>query len=79
MKYEITGRFKIGRDMQRFTKVVEAESEKLARLKILSKIGSDHGSRRADIEIEGVTNAEKEQPKATGNEKGKQEAGKQEA
>jgi len=64
MKYEISGKFKIGTEIQAFTKIVEAESEKLARLKVLSKLGSDHHTKRADIKIEEVKqNAEKEKPK----------------
>lgn len=54
MKYELTGKFKLVNEIQKFTKIVEAESEKLARLKVLSKLGSDHRVKRQDIEIEEV-------------------------
>jgi len=51
MKYELNGTFKISKNIQKFTKIVEAESEKLARLKVFCKIGSDHRVKRRGIEI----------------------------
>ncbi len=54
MKYEISGTFKVGGEMQNFTKVIEAESEKLAQLKVLCKLGSDHKTKRRNIEIKEV-------------------------
>ena len=62
MKYELNGTFKISKYVQKFTKIVEAESEKLARLKVLSKLGSDHRVKRQSIEITEVKeNVEKKE------------------
>ena len=72
MKFEITGTFRIGDGRQNFTKLVEAESEKLAQLKVLSKLGSDHKVKRRDIEIKAVTKEITKEVKANVEKESKQ-------
>ncbi len=54
MKFEVTGRFRMGRGNGEFSKQVEAESENHAVETVYSLIGSEHRARRRDIEIESV-------------------------
>ncbi len=58
MMFRIKGYFRKGGKVVRFTKTVEADSEKLAREKLLSLIGSNHKVKRASIYIEGVEKVE---------------------
>lgn len=51
MKYEVMGKFKAGRKRERFTKVVDAKNESMARELVYSLIGSEHGQKRRAIEI----------------------------
>jgi len=54
MKFEVTGTFKAGREMAKFTKEVEAESEDLAVEKVYALLGSEHRTKRPDIDVESV-------------------------
>jgi large subunit ribosomal protein LX len=52
--YRIQGRFRMGRDWQRFSKEIAAADEAAAREKLLSILGSQHGVERKYIEIAAV-------------------------
>lgn len=49
--YRISGRFRMGRAWQDFSKELAAEDEARAREKLLSDLGSKHGIARKYIEI----------------------------
>ncbi len=54
-QYVVSGRFQ-GRDgYQQFTKSVDAPNENVARERIYSQIGSEHGLKRTQIELEEVS------------------------
>jgi large subunit ribosomal protein LX len=54
-QYVVSGRFQ-GRDgYQQFTKSVDAPNENVARERIYSQIGSEHGLKRMQIELEEVS------------------------
>jgi ribosomal protein L20A (L18A) len=52
--YRISGRFRMGRDWQAYSKEVAAADEAAAREHLLSILGSQHGIARKYIEISGV-------------------------
>ena len=52
--FKVTGKFKMGRDYQHFTKEVLAEDDKGAREKIFTLFGSKHSVKRPKILIEKV-------------------------
>jgi ribosomal protein L20A (L18A) len=52
--YTVTGKVKLGRGVQEFSRDVEAESENHARELVLSRLTSEHGTSRANVTIEGV-------------------------
>jgi len=52
--YRVVGRFRMGRSQQPFSKELAAPDEAGAREKLLSLLGSQHGTARRDIEIDGV-------------------------
>ncbi|MEM3407988.1 MAG: 50S ribosomal protein L18Ae [Candidatus Micrarchaeia archaeon] len=56
MKFRIIGKIKMKNKEQKFSKIIEAESEKFAIHKLYSIMGNDHGLRRKDIIIEKVEN-----------------------
>jgi large subunit ribosomal protein LX len=51
-EYEFSGKIKMGRETQPFTRTVEAESEKHAEDKVYAELGSKHSVPRSSIEIE---------------------------
>ena len=52
--FRISGRFRMGRDWQAYSKEVAAEDEAAARERLLSILGSQHGVARKYIEIRDV-------------------------
>lgn len=52
VEYEFSGKIKMGRETQPFTRSVEAESSKHAEDKIYAELGSEHSVPRGRIEIE---------------------------
>ncbi|HYM40190.1 MAG TPA: 50S ribosomal protein L18Ae [Thermoplasmata archaeon] len=52
--YRISGRFRMGRGWQAFSKEVAAADEAAARERLLSVLGSQHGVARKYIEVSGV-------------------------
>jgi large subunit ribosomal protein LX len=55
--YTVSGRFQSRGGFQPFTKDIEAENEDLARERIYTQVGSQHGRKRTQIEIEEVSAA----------------------
>ncbi len=55
--YTVSGRFRSRDGFQAFTKDVEAENESLARERIYTNVGSQHGKKRTQIEIDEVSAA----------------------
>lgn len=53
--YTVRGRFKARDGWLSFERVVEADSEALAEEHTLSELGSEHGLKRAQIDIEEVS------------------------
>ncbi len=58
MKFEISGEFKTPEGWQKFTKMIEAETEKFALEKVYSLIGSNHKVQRHLIRIVEVKRVE---------------------
>ncbi len=52
--YRISGRFRMGRDWQHYSKEVAAADEPAARERLLSVLGSLHGVARKYVEIAAV-------------------------
>ncbi len=52
--YKAKGSFKMGRIWQKFTKEITADDEESARDKILSVIGSKHGTKRTNIKLKSI-------------------------
>jgi len=50
--YSFSGKIVMGKETQKFDREVEAESEKHAKEKVLSELGSEHGTSRGNIELE---------------------------
>ncbi|MCJ7450327.1 MAG: 50S ribosomal protein L18Ae [Candidatus Nanohaloarchaeota archaeon QJJ-9] len=57
MRFKATGKAKMGDHTQPFEKEIEAETEKYAREKLYSTIGSKHQINRTKIEIEKLEEA----------------------
>ena len=53
-EFTVTGRYRARDGWQAFTKTVEAPNEDVARERILSLVGSQHGVKRTGVELEGV-------------------------
>ena len=51
MKFKITGTMKVNRKEQKFSKILEAENEKMATLRLYSMMGNSHGLTRRNIKI----------------------------
>ena len=58
MRFVFRGHYEKGKRRIRFTREVEAESEKLAREKLYSLLGSNHKVKRVRIHIEEVKKVE---------------------
>ena len=56
-EYEVTGRFEPGGQRRKFTQVVEADNENVARERIYANLGSRHRLKRTQIEISEVYEA----------------------
>ncbi|MFB6109123.1 MAG: 50S ribosomal protein L18Ae [Haloplanus sp.] len=56
-QFLISGRFQGRTGFQAFEKQIEAPNENVAREFALSRLGSEHGLKRTQVEIEGVTAA----------------------
>lgn len=50
--YSFSGKIKMGKETQKFEREVEAESEKHAREKVLSELGSEHSVPRGSISLD---------------------------
>jgi len=50
--YTFSGKIKMGQETQKFEREVEAESEKHAKEKVLSELGSEHNTSRGNITLE---------------------------
>jgi len=61
--FRISGRFRMGRDWQPFSKELAAGDEAAAREKLLSILGSQHGVPRKYVSIAGVQEVAKDQVK----------------
>ena len=54
MKFLITGRMRIKNEWREFSKEVEAGTEKYAKEKLYSLLGSDNGVKRGEVQIKEV-------------------------
>lgn len=59
MKFIVEGKMRIGGTEQKFSKEIDAESEKRANEMILERLGADHRLKRTQIEIVSVKEASK--------------------
>lgn len=59
--FRISGRFRMGRDWQPFSKELAAADDAAAREKLLSLLGSQHGVPRKYVTIETVAEVPKDQ------------------
>lgn len=50
--YTFSGKIQMGKDEQKFEREVEASSEKHAKEKLLSELGSEHSVTRGSIQLE---------------------------
>ena len=50
--YNFSGKIEMGKETQKFERQVEAESEKHAKEKVLSELGSEHSTSRGNITLE---------------------------
>lgn len=55
MKFEVTGCLDMGWEETDFSREIEAESEDMAREKILSLLGSEHRAKRHEIDVQEIT------------------------
>jgi large subunit ribosomal protein LX len=53
-QYVVSGRFQARDGDQQFNKTVEAPNENVARERIYSQLGSEHGLKRTQIQIDEV-------------------------
>jgi large subunit ribosomal protein LX len=53
-QYVVSGRFQARDGDQQFNKAVEAPNENVARERIYSQLGSEHGLKRTQIQIDEV-------------------------
>lgn len=51
----VSGRFEVRGSWQQFDKTLEAENEDVATEHVLSQVGSQHGLKRTQVEIDEVT------------------------
>lgn len=58
MKFEFSGKFKIGNEWKPFTRVIEAKTEGFAKEKLLSLFGSEHGIKRRFVIIDNINKLE---------------------
>ncbi|MGM0591781.1 MAG: 50S ribosomal protein L18Ae [Halobacteriota archaeon] len=56
-QFTVSGRFQSPHGYRTFTKVIEAPNERVAREHVLSRMGSEHGLKRTQVELEDVTAA----------------------
>jgi len=54
MKWDVSGKIRLGRGERKFTKHVEADTENAAREKAFALFGSYNGVKRSNMEIERV-------------------------
>ena len=54
LNYVVVGEVKMGREMHEFKKEIDAESEKMAKERLYSLLGGDHGVSRNKIKISNV-------------------------
>ncbi len=55
MKYLIQGKMRIHKEWRKFSKEVEADTEKYARELVYSLLGSQNGVKRSEVKIESVS------------------------
>ena len=53
-EFTVTGRYRARDGWQTFTKTVDAPNEEVAREHVLSQVGSQHGVKRTEVELEAV-------------------------
>ncbi|WP_299330936.1 50S ribosomal protein L18Ae [Haloplanus sp.] len=56
-QFVVSGRFQDRIGHRDFEKTIDAPNENVAREHVLSQLGSEHGLKRTQVEIEGVTAA----------------------
>ncbi|WP_096390722.1 50S ribosomal protein L18Ae [Halopenitus persicus] len=56
--FTVSGRFRTRHGHQEFTKTVEAPNEDVARDRLYTLIGSQHGVKRTKIQLDGIEAAE---------------------
>ena len=56
-EFSVTGRFKTRSGYQEFETRLDAENENVAREHVLSRIGSQHGLKRTQIDLDEVAEA----------------------
>ncbi|MFA9515749.1 50S ribosomal protein L18Ae [Halopenitus sp. H-Gu1] len=56
--FTASGWFKTRHGSQEFTKTIEAPNEDVAREHIFSKVGSQHGVKRSEMELNALTETE---------------------
>ena len=54
MRFELKGEFARKGQIEKFTKTIEAQSEKRAREKALSLLGSEHNARRRFVKFHSI-------------------------
>lgn len=54
-EYTVSGRFQGRNGYRQFTKTVEAPNENVARERIYSQFGSEHGLKRTQVELDDLT------------------------
>jgi large subunit ribosomal protein LX len=57
-EYVVSGRFQSRDGYRAFTKTVSAPNESVAREYVLSQIGSEHGLKRPQVELDDVATSE---------------------
>ena len=56
-QFAVSGRFQSRDGFQSFEKTIEAPNENVAEERVFSSVGSQHGLKRTQIEIDEVTSA----------------------
>ncbi|SDR29205.1 50S ribosomal protein L18Ae [Natronobacterium texcoconense] len=54
-QFTVTGQFKARDGYAEFEKTIDAENENVAREHVLSQLGSQHGLKRTEIDLEEVS------------------------
>ena len=67
-EFSVSGRFQTRNGYQQFDTMLDAENENVAREHVLSRIGSQHGLKRTQIEISEVQNASGSRTQSDDNE-----------